>query len=92
MNRTELVDYLYSCKNTPFESKAHADRCLHAFLEAIKYGVKKHGNVQLIGFGSWTVKNRKARTGINPRTGEPITIKATRTVGFRPSRDWKHSL
>ena len=54
--------------------------------------MKKSKTVQLIGFGSFKVKSRAARKGRNPQTGATITIKASKTVGFKPSSDLKKSV
>ena len=64
-------------------SKAHAERVVNTVLVSIQSGLKKDKEVQLIGFGTFAIKNRKARMGRNPQTNEPIKIKASRTVGFR---------
>jgi DNA-binding protein HU-beta len=65
------------------ETKAAAERALNAVLGAVEKGLKKNGEVNLVGFGSFTVKTRKQRMGRNPRTGEPMKIKASKTVAFR---------
>lgn len=90
LNKGELVEWL--ADNGKADSKAHAERILSAVLDAVKSGLKKDGQVQLIGFGSFTVKKRKARKGRNPRTGEEIKIKASKTVGFRPGKGLKESI
>ena len=90
MNKGELVEYLY--ESGAAESKAASERILTAVLEAVKAGLKKDGQVQLIGFGSFQVKKRKARKGRNPRTGEEIKIKASKTVGFRPGKGLKEAI
>jgi DNA-binding protein HU-beta len=90
VNKGELVEYLY--ENEAAESKAASERILTAVLDAIKAGLKKDGQVQLIGFGSFQVKKRKARKGRNPRTGEEIKIKASKTVGFRPGKGLKEAI
>jgi DNA-binding protein HU-beta len=61
-------------------------------LEAIAKGVKKDGNVQLIGFGTFKVAKRAARTGRNPKTGAAMKIKASKTVRFVASSSLKGSL
>lgn len=86
MNKANLVEAMAKYqKNT----KAEAERWLNCTLSTIRQGLKKDKTVQLVGFGTFAVKNRKARTGRNPRTGETIQIKASRHVGFRASRDLK---
>lgn len=90
MNKTELIEEIQ--KNLGKEtSKAAAERALDAVLEGIKKGVKKDKNVQLIGFGTFSVGKRAARTGINPRTREKIKIKASKTVKFKAGAGLKAS-
>lgn len=64
-------------------SKAAAERAVDAVIDGIKKGIKKDKEVQLIGFGSFKVSKRAARKGINPRTGDPIRIRASKTVKFK---------
>ena len=61
-------------------------------LENIATGVKKDSSVQLLGFGTFEVRHRAARKGRNPKTGETIQIKASKSVGFKPSKALKESL
>ena len=86
MNKAELVE---AVAKTLDESKAGAERCVNAVLEGIRKGTKKDKGCTIIGFGTFTVKKRKARTGRNPQTGEAIKIKASTTVGFKPSKKFK---
>ncbi len=65
------------------ESKAAAERAVKAVIDGISAGIKKDGTVQVMGFGTFTVKSRAARKGRNPQTGEAIKIKASKTVGFK---------
>lgn len=88
MNKAELVEMIQG----EFESKAKAERAVNAVVDAIKDGIKKDGKVQLVGFGTFTVKKRKARTGRNPQTGEQIKIKASKTIGFKPGKTLKDTL
>ena len=83
MNKQELIDAILANKEAGIESKAAAARALDAVLDGIAAGLKKDGNVQLIGFGTFAVKSRAARTGRNPQTGATIKIKASKTVGFK---------
>ena len=94
MNKKELVELLMNDKEAKFESKAQAEKALKAVLNAIAKGLKKDKNktVQLIGFGTFRVKKRKARKGVNPRTGEKIKIPASKTVVFRPGKALKESI
>ncbi len=91
MNKGELVEAVQKAlgKDT---SKRAAEDAVAAVLEAIAKGVKKDGAVQLIGFGTFKVKKRAARMGRNPKTGEAMKIKASKTVGFTPSSTLKGSL
>ncbi|HEB54157.1 MAG TPA: HU family DNA-binding protein [bacterium] len=73
-------------------SKAHAERTVNAFLSAVESGLQRDGEVQIVGFGTFAVKQRAARTGRNPQTREPIQIPASRTVGFRPGSGLKNAL
>lgn len=73
-------------------SKAEAERAVNAVIDAIKAGVKKTKNVQLIGFGTFKVASRKARTGVNPKTGEKIKIKASKTVKFVAGKAFKDAI
>ena len=83
MNKQELIDAILANKEAGIESKAAAGRAVDAVLDGIAAGIKKDGNVQLIGFGTFSVKARAARTGRNPQTGAAIKIKASKTVGFK---------
>ncbi|GHC12433.1 HU family DNA-binding protein [Cerasicoccus arenae] len=89
MNKAELVIEVQ--KNLGKEAtKASAERAVEAVLEAVKKGVKKDkAGVQLIGFGTFSVAKRAARTGVNPKTGEKIKIKASKTVKFKPGTGLK---
>lgn len=86
MNKGELINCIAKECCLP---KAQAEKACNSVLENIKKGLKKDKNVTLIGFGTFTVKNRKARMGRNPQTGESIKIKASRTVGFKPGDAFK---
>ncbi len=89
MNKAELVEMVAKELD---ETKAGADRAVTAVLGSIQKGVRKDKNCQIVGFGTFTVKKRKARTGRNPQTGESIRIKASRTVGFKPSQKFKETV
>jgi len=89
MNKVELVA---AVQKTLGSSKADAERALAAVLDGIKLGIKKTKNVQLIGFGTFKVANRKARKGINPKTGAAIKIKASKSVKFAAGKAFKSAL
>jgi DNA-binding protein HU-beta len=83
MNKAELIEAVLANKECGCESKAGAERCINAVIDGITSGIKKDGIVQLIGFGTFKVKARAARTGRNPQTGKPLKIKASKSVGFK---------
>lgn len=83
MNKQELVEAVLANEAAGMESKAAAERAVKAVLEALAEGIKNDGGVQLIGFGSFVVNERKARNGRNPATGEVIKIKASKSIGFK---------
>ncbi len=93
MNKTELIDSIQE-KLGGEASKREAEDALSAVLDAIADGVKKDPakGIQLIGFGTFKVAERSARTGRNPRTGEPMEIPASKTVKFTPAAALKKSL
>ncbi len=87
MNKQELVEVVAKeCE----VSKACGEKAVNAVLDGIKNGVKKSKEVRLVGFGSFSVKARKARKGRNPQTGETINIKASKTVKFSAGQDFKN--
>ncbi len=89
MTKADLVEKIAGNASI---TKADAERALNAVLEAISAGLKEEEKLTLVGFGSFVVENRKARQGRNPRTGEAITIPASRSVKFRPGKQLKESL
>lgn len=91
MNKAELVEEVQKTLGKETTKRA-AEDAVKAVLESIAKGVKKHKKVQVIGFGTFEVKKRSARMGRNPKTGEPMKIKASKSVGFKPSAPFKASL
>ncbi len=89
MNKAQLAGEI--AKRTKL-SKAKAWETLNATFETIKGSLKKGQRVALIGFGTFSVKNRKARMGRNPKTGEAIQIKARKVPAFSAGSDFKNSL
>ncbi|MBI3269185.1 MAG: HU family DNA-binding protein [Planctomycetes bacterium] len=89
MNKGELIEMVANESKSP---KSQAERWVNSTLEGIQKGLKKDKKVQLVGFGTFSIKTRKARKGRNPKTGEEIQIKATKTVAFKVGKDWKTSL
>ncbi len=89
MNKQCLVEAVAQELGT---SKAQGEKAVNAVLGNISKGVKKDKNVQLIGFGTFLVKKRKARKARNPQTGETIKVKASRTVGFKVGKKFKEMI
>lgn len=73
-------------------SKAAASRALDSVVGAIKGTLKKNGSVTLVGFGTFRVSKRKARTGRNPRTNQPIKIPAAKVPKFTPGKALKDAV
>lgn len=90
MTKAELVARI--AKEQPELSKRLITDIVDSTFEHLAHGIKKDKRFTFPGFGTWTVKTRKARKGVNPQTGQRITIKATKTCTFKPSVDFKKSL
>ncbi len=73
-------------------TKKAAGEMVDALFATIGKTIKKDGRFFYPGFGTWTVRQRKARKGRNPQTGEEIKIKASKTVGFKPAKELKNGL
>lgn len=71
---------------------AEADAVVSAFIEQITNALSRGESVQLTGFGSFQVREREARTGRNPATGEALTIAASRAVVFRPGKELRNAV
>ena len=89
MNKSELVDNIAEGAGL---SKADAERALNAFIDAIQSSVAKDDKVTLPGFGSFSRSSRAARTGRNPRTGEPVQIAASKGVKFSAGASFKSAV
>ncbi len=93
MNKSELVDALADATDM---TKADASRAIDALFGTdggvIANALKNGKRVQITGFGTFETKERKARTGRNPRTGETIRIAATKTPGFRAGKGLKDAV
>lgn len=89
MNKADLIEAVSGELEIP---RAAAERSVTSVLNNIKQGVKKDKLVQLIGFGTFVIRQRKARTGRNPQTGEAIKIKASKTVGFKAGKQFKDTI
>jgi len=89
VNKTELVEHI---AKTADISKAASARALEAMVGAVEMTLKKNGSVTLVGFGTFSVGKRAARTGRNPRTGEAIKIKAAKVPKFRAGKALKDAV
>ena len=89
MNKTELIEHI--AMNADL-SKADAGRALEAAMGAIKTTLRKGGAVTLVGFGTFAVGKRAARTGRNPRTGAAVKIKAAKVPKFKAGKGLKDAL
>lgn len=89
MNKTDLIERI---ANDADISKAAASRAVDAFITAVTRQLKRGGTVTLLGFGTFAVGKRAARTGRNPRTGESVKIKAKKVPKFRPGQRLKDAL
>lgn len=89
MNKADLVQAVAAAAEM---SKADATRAIDAVLDSISDALKKNDQVTLIGFGTFSVRERAARLGRNPRTKEPIDIKAAKVPAFKPGKALKDSV
>ena len=89
VNKAELIEHIASQADI---SKSQAGRVLDATISAIKNTLRKGGAVSLVGFGTFAVGKRAARTGRNPRTGAAVKIKAAKVPKFRPGKALKDAL
>lgn len=89
MNKTELITHIAQRCDL---SNQQAEQTVAAFLEGITSAIAKGDTVSLIGFGSLGVKARPARTGRNPKTGQPLQIPASKTVYFKAGSKLKEAV
>ena len=89
MNKSELIKHIADKSDI---SQAAAGRALGSLIEAVTKTLKKGGTVSLVGFGSFSVTKRTARSGRNPSTGATIKIKAAKVPRFRPGKGLKDAL
>ena len=89
MNKSDLVDAIAAASGL---NKADASRALDGFTTAVTNTLKGGDSVSLVGFGTFTVKQRAARQGRNPRTGETIQIKASKVPGFKAGKALKDAV
>ena len=89
MNKTELIEHIARQADI---SKAAAGRALEAIVGGIRASLKKGNSVTLVGFGTFMVVKRAARLGRNPRTNQPIKIKAAKVPKFRAGKALKDAV
>ena len=89
MNKTELVAAIAEQAEI---SKKDAEKALKAFTDVVAEELKKGEKIQLVGFGTFEVKERAARTGKNPRTGEAIEIPASKVPSFKAGAALKNAV
>lgn len=89
MNKSELIDAIAAGADI---SKAAAGRALDSMLGAVTDSLQKGEQVSLVGFGTFSVKERAARTGRNPQTGATIQIKAAKVPGFKAGKALKDAV
>ena len=82
MNKAELVEEVQKLLGDE-TSKASAERATDAVLAAVGRGLKRDNEVQLVGFGGFSVTTRAARRGFNPHTKQPMKIRAMKTIRFK---------
>jgi len=89
VNKAELIDAIADSADI---SKAAASRALEAMITSITDTLKEGNQVSLVGFGTFSVKDRAARIGRNPQTGAPIDIAAAKVPGFKPGKVLKDAV
>ena len=86
MNKGDMIDLMATSGGI---SKVQANKALDALAAGVTAALKKGDRVTLVGFGTYSTSNRKARTGRNPQTGQPLKIAARRVVKFSPGAELK---
>ena len=89
MNKSQLIEKIAEGADI---SKASAGRALDSFIEAVTEALKEGDQVALVGFGTFAVRERAARTGRNPQTGETIQIAAAKIPAFKPGKALKDAV
>lgn len=89
MNKAELIS---SVAEKAAMAKKDAERAVNAVFDSIEEALARNERVQLVGFGTFEVRDRAARTGRNPQTGEEIQIAATSVPAFRPGKALKDAI
>ena len=89
MNKSELIDGIAAATGL---TKADAGRALDATTDSIASALQQGNSVSLVGFGTFTVRHRAARTGRNPRTGEVVPVPDRKVPVFKPSNEFKNMI
>ncbi len=89
MNKAELVDIVAKSAST---TKKDAEQVINGMMDAIIKSVSQGEKVTLVGFGTFEARQRKARTGRNPKTNEPLHIPAKRVPGFRVGKEFSEAV
>ena len=89
MNKTELIDAVSAKSGL---TKADADRAYKAIVDVVSEELAKGEQISLIGFGTFLVRERQARSGRNPRTGDPIKIAAAKIPAFKAGKALKDAV
>ncbi len=89
MNKTELIAAMAEKSGL---TKKDSEKALLAFVESVEGALKQGEKVQLVGFGTFEVKSRAARTGINPQTKKPVKIAASKAPAFKAGKALKDAL
>ena len=89
MNKSDLIEAIAAASDIP---KAAASRALDAMVESVTDSLKKGESVSLVGFGTFAIKERAARTGRNPQTGQPIEISAAKVPSFKAGKALKDAV
>jgi DNA-binding protein HU-beta len=89
MNKSEFIDALADAAGV---TKVDAGNALEAFIKVVKKALKGGDSISLVGFGTFAVRKRAARTGRNPRTGATIKIKASKVPGFKAGKALKDAV
>lgn len=89
MNKTEIIDVIAKSADI---TKADAGKALNGIMEAISKALSSGDSVTLVGFGTFSVTERAARTGRNPSTGKEIKIEAKKVAKFKPGSGLKYSV
>ena len=89
MNKAELVEAMAKITSA---TKADSEKALDAFIDVVSRNINTKDGVKLVGFGTFSASDRKARMGRNPQTGEEIQIPARKVPVFRPGKELKEAV